>query len=92
MRRALLVVAIAASFLTNPGASSSLADSLWSLLSSVWAAADAGCGMDPSGSCQPSPGLQLDEGCIADPSGGCQPAPQTDEGCGADPSGCPKGS
>ncbi len=66
MRRALLIVAIAASLL-NPGVSSSLVDSLWSLLSSASAAVDAGCIGDPSGGCQPAP--QTDEGCIADPSG-----------------------
>ncbi len=91
MRRAFFVVAIAASLL-NPGASSSLVDSLWSLLSSASAAVDAGCIGDPNGSCRPSPVMRLDEGCIGDPSGRCQPAPQADEGCGADPSGCPKGS
>ncbi len=93
MRRALLVAAIAASLL-NPGTSATLADSLWHLLSSAWAAADEGCGADPDGRCRPSPVMRIDAGCGMDPSGGCQPAPapQTDAGCGADPDGCPKGS
>ncbi len=93
MRRALLVAAIAASLL-NPGTSATLVDSLWHLLSSAWAAADEGCGADPSGGCRLSPVMRLDEGCIADPDGRCQPAPasQIDEGCIGDPSGCPKSS
>jgi hypothetical protein len=93
MRRSLLVAAIAASLL-NPGTSATLADSLWHLLSSAWAAADEGCGMDPDGRCRPSPVMRLDEGCIADPDGRCRPAPapQTDAGCIGDPSGCPNGS
>lgn len=53
MRRALLIAAIAASLL-NPGTSAPLANSLWHLLSSVWASADAGCIADPSGGCHPS--------------------------------------
>ena len=73
MRQALLVAAIAASLL-NPGTSATLADSLWHLLSSAWAATDAGCGADPNGSCRPAPAPQTDEGCIADPSGGCRPS------------------
>jgi hypothetical protein len=93
MRRSLLVAAIAASLL-NPGTSATLADSLWYLLSSAWAAADAGCGADPDGRCQPAPAPQIDEGCIGDPNGGCRPAPapRIDAGCIGDPNGCPSGS
>ena len=68
MRQVLLVAAIAASLL-NPGTSATLADSLWHLLSSAWAAADAGCGMDPNGRCQPAPAPRTDAGCGMDPDG-----------------------
>jgi hypothetical protein len=68
MRRALLVAAIAASLL-NPGTSATLVDSLWHLLSSAWAAADAGCIADPDGRYQTAPAPRIDEGCIADPNG-----------------------
>jgi hypothetical protein len=68
MRRTLLVAAIAASLL-NPGTSATLVDSLWHLLSPAWAAADEGCGMDPSGGCRPAPVPQTDAGCGMDPDG-----------------------
>ena len=80
MRRTLLAVTVAASLLTP----------LWDLLSPLWGEADAGCGWDPSGHCQPA--LQNEAGCGWDPYGRCQPAPQTDEGCGWDPYGRPCGS
>jgi hypothetical protein len=94
MRRSLLVFALALPLLTAHPAGG--LDTLWTLLSSLWSesTSDAGCEMDPSGSCKPLPQPQTDAGCEWDPSGAGNPLPQpqTDEGCGMDPSGCPKGS
>lgn len=68
MRQAFLVAVLTASLL-NPATSATLIDSLWHLLSSAWASADAGCGMDPSGGCRPAAAPQTDEGCGMDPDG-----------------------
>jgi len=57
MRRTLLAVVVAASFLSP----------LLELLAPFWGETDAGCGWDPSGLCKPVP--QADEGCGWDPSG-----------------------
>lgn len=73
MRQAFLVATLTASLL-NPATGATLIDSLWHLLSSVWASADAGCIGDPNGGCRTAPAPQTDEGCIADPSGGCRPS------------------
>ncbi|HEX3527274.1 MAG TPA: hypothetical protein VH988_09415 [Thermoanaerobaculia bacterium] len=54
MRRTLLAVALAASL--APTSSLGFFHPLWSLLSAFWTASaspDAGCGMDPSGRCNP---------------------------------------
>lgn len=84
MRRTLIALALAVPLISQPA----LFDSLWSLLSAVWAesAPDEGCIADPSGGCAP----RLDEGCIADPNGRCAPTPQSDAGCIADPNGGPR--
>lgn len=68
MRRTLVAVTLASSLLSLP--SGHFLQPLWDLVSSLWAApAQEGCGMDPSGRCQPKP--QLDEGCGMDPDGRC---------------------
>lgn len=42
----------------------------WDFLTGVWST--NGCGLDPSGSCQPRPTtIDSDNGCGLDPSGGC---------------------
>lgn len=82
MRKTLLAVTLAASLAAGRP---SLLDHVWSLLTSAWS--EAGCRMDPNGSCAPAP--QTDEGCRMDPNGRCLPAPEADAGCGMDPSGCP---
>lgn len=63
-------------------------DQLWGLLTS-WGGSslDAGCGMDPSGSCKPASQPRTDAGCIMDPDGVCRAGSQTDEGCIMDPNG-----
>jgi len=57
-------------------ASPALLPRLWSLLTALWA--DAGCGLDPSGSCHggpqstaPASPAFFDEGCGIDPDGRC---------------------
>lgn len=58
MRKALILLALAAPLLASPA----LFEPLWSLLT-----ADAGCIADPLGGCAPPP--QTDAGCGADPLG-----------------------
>jgi hypothetical protein len=83
MRRMTLPIVLAASLIALP--TSSL-DRLWSYITLAWTSdsTDEGCGLDPSGRCQPA---SSDAGCGLDPSGLCQPTP--DEGCGLDPDGRP---
>ena len=58
---------------------------LWSFLSEL--RAKIGCGLDPHGSCTPTP-TSLEEGCGLDPNGLCETSlVTTDEGCGLDPDG-----
>lgn len=85
MRKALFVLALAASLQASPFRPA-LLDPLWS---AVFSTLDAGCGMDPYGRCNASPQPQADAGCGADPYGRCNASPQiqADEGCGADPYG-----
>jgi hypothetical protein len=90
MRKALFVLALAASLQASPF-QPALLDPLWSLFSTL----DEGCGWDPYGRCNASPQLQADEGCGMDPYGRCNgsPQPQPDAGCGWDPYGlCQPGS
>ncbi|HEX3126716.1 MAG TPA: hypothetical protein VH394_05245 [Thermoanaerobaculia bacterium] len=73
MRRSLLALAfsgfLSVSWLSHP----TFLDPLWGLLRS-WSkpALEAGCIMDPDGSCRPA-APQADEGCIMDPDGKCRP-------------------
>jgi hypothetical protein len=72
MRKALLVLGLTASLLASGANRPSPLDPLWAFLSSIWAGqptADAGCGMDPNGRCQPAPQPTPDEGCGMDPNG-----------------------
>lgn len=69
-----------------------LLDHLWDFLTGVWA--EAGCIIDPNGSCGLTPAAPgIDEGCILDPHGAAvhaeppAPTPATDEGCIIDPHG-----
>jgi hypothetical protein len=67
MRRSFVLVVLTASLLGPPG----LLDPLWSLVSTLWSGstAEAGCGFDPWGGCQPESQSQPDVGCGADPWG-----------------------
>jgi hypothetical protein len=72
MRHTFAAVALTASLLTSALNPSTLLDSLWSFVTSLWSApaqSDAGCGMDPNGLCAPK--LQSDVGCGMDPDGRC---------------------
>lgn len=74
MRNTLAAVALTASLLNVVLSPSQLLDPVWAFLVSIWSApeqSDAGCGMDPSGLCNPQP--QSDEGCGMDPDGRCSP-------------------
>ena len=94
MRRTLVAVTLASTLLSLP--SGRFLQPLWNLVSSLWAApVEAGCGLDPSGRCQPATQPKLDGGCGLDPNGRClpPPQPQLDGGCGLDPDGkCNPGS
>ena len=65
-------------------------DQAWSWLSILWS--KIGCGIDPSGLCQPAK-ENLEIGCGIDPVGRCHGSAQDGEqsqrdiGCGLDPSG-----
>jgi hypothetical protein len=66
MRKALIALILAGSLAAGRPA---LLGQLWSFLTSPLSppTADAGCGFDPSGRCNPAP--RTDAGCIFDPSG-----------------------
>jgi hypothetical protein len=68
MRKALFVLALAASLQASPFRPG-LLDPLWSIVVSTL---DAGCGMDPYGRCNAAPQSQADAGCGMDPWGRCQ--------------------
>jgi hypothetical protein len=70
MRRTFVAVTLTSALLSTP--SGRFLQPLWDLVSSLWASpAQAGCGVDLDGRCQPQP--QLDEGCGMDPNGRCNP-------------------
>lgn len=74
MRNTLAAVALTASLLNVVLHPTHLLDPVWAFLASIWSApaqSDEGCGMDPSGLCNPQP--QSDEGCGMDPNGRCIP-------------------
>ena len=72
MRKALFALGLTASLLASGASRPTLLDPLWAFLSSIWGGqptSDAGCGMDPSGRCQPNPQPDSDIGCGMDPNG-----------------------
>lgn len=89
MRRTLVVLALASSFMTAPSGNF---DRLWTLLSTFWgtslSSTKEGCGADPDGRCLPA-SLPTKAGCELDPDGRCKTAPQLqlDAGCEMDPNG-----
>jgi hypothetical protein len=73
MRRTLVAVVVMTSLFAGQ---TSLLRAVWSYLStSTWngATAEACCGADPNGLCNPAPKPTADEGCGADPNGKCNP-------------------
>jgi hypothetical protein len=62
MRKALIVLTLTAALAAGRPAALS---QVWTLLTSIWS--EAGCEMDPSGQCAPTP--QTDSGCGMDPNG-----------------------
>ena len=71
MRRTLVAVTLASTLVSLP---SSLLQPFWDFVSALWAMpAQGGCGLDPSGRCQPQSQPQVDGGCGLDPNGKCNP-------------------